>query len=106
MYSISQCVSLVDQYADEIIQALVDGLSPDQVCTTIKLCTSVSKVSSPKVHVHVILQYFKRHYPDLYEYLIRKFAPTKIIPCIRLDMEVLRESQTAIIIIIHVCNER
>ncbi len=58
MYSISQCVSLVDQYADEIIQALVDGLSPDQVCTTIKLCTSVSKVSSPKVHVHVILQYF------------------------------------------------
>ena len=49
MYSISQCVSLVDQYADEIIQALVNGLSPDQVCTTIKLCTSVSKVSSPKV---------------------------------------------------------
>ncbi|XP_064387394.1 uncharacterized protein LOC135335773 isoform X2 [Halichondria panicea] len=51
----TECVSLVDQYADEIIQALVDGLSPDQVCTTIKLCTSVSKVSSPKASATCVL---------------------------------------------------
>ncbi|KAK6187955.1 hypothetical protein SNE40_005871 [Patella caerulea] len=36
----SECDSLVKQYTDQIVQLLIQGLDPEQICTKIGLCTS------------------------------------------------------------------
>ena len=35
-----QCVQLVDAYTQQIVEMLIADLSPDQVCTALKLCVS------------------------------------------------------------------
>ena len=45
-----QCKDLVDQYTDQIVQLIVNGLKPTEVCTAISLCSSQTmETSAPKV---------------------------------------------------------
>lgn len=50
----TECEDLVKQYAPEIIDLLINGLNPQQVCTALKLCTS-TRLTSPEASVECIL---------------------------------------------------
>jgi saposin len=43
----SQCKDLIDSYFDQIWQALVNNVTPDEVCSTIQLCASGVKSDVP-----------------------------------------------------------
>jgi len=45
----SECQELVQQYTPEIIQLITSGMSPQQICTEIKLCTSLLAAQSPEI---------------------------------------------------------
>ena len=38
-----QCTAFVDQYADDVVKLIAQGLSPDQVCSAVGLCSSSKK---------------------------------------------------------------
>lgn len=45
---LSQCSSFVDTYASAIVQLLLDRVSPQEICTHIKLCSATPAIEVPE----------------------------------------------------------
>lgn len=72
---IQKCDQLVDQYADYIVDSIVNGLSPKEVCHGIGLCASHSQVDEPKI---VVTEHLMQRFSDTPQCVLCELVATKL----------------------------